>query len=558
MKKVQLAMVVGLVTLVSAQWAMSWKPSGWVYQQYPWAYESGSSTWYWFNPDTQWVYGYPPAEGWRTLSASSLASGWVYYAWPFAYAQNGVAWHWFNDPDVQWVVNMTSGAWSRFGAPTAPAYMQGIRRADSRLVDGKGRIFRHLGVALEDPEVIVRVRQRVLADVVREVVDRFPGINTLRAPLHPMGAEGCAGFAVNPDAYILNYVLPLVAATREAGVRLILSYHAVQDWSPTLLDSEIKPFWERVIAVLDPSADTHVCAELFNEAINPADWPSWRDEFAQPLVDWFNQVAPQLLPLIGSPRWCQHYPAEAATTPVMGNFAYVIHPYPEHGTSIEDWEASFGHIADLAPVVATEWGFEENSPMGQTHLIGGMDYFQGLTAWMDARRLGSVAWLYSSTWEPRMLTNDGESFSAFGAAARDYYQSKAGASEDQVIHEGGWNITKPGSVSHGTVEVLSLDLHAVSDISIEFAGSSSAVNKTLMPGFIRVRFLPDGAEEEIIRQTTLPYGQRNDHNGPTTNGVFRIAVYPPADGQLRVELGHSNWRTHVHECRISMGQFPLH
>jgi hypothetical protein len=553
----RLAVAVGFVALMLAQWAMAWKPSGWVYQQYPWAYDSGSAAWFWFNPDTQWVYGYPPAEGWRRLSASTLASGWVYYAWPFAYAQNGGAWHWFNGTDVQWVVNMSGGAWSRMGVPTVPVYMRGIRRVESRLEDVAGNLFRHLGVAIEDPEVIVLVRQRSLPDVVRDVVERFPGINTIRAPLHPDGTEGCAGFAANPDAYIANYVLPLVAATREANVRLILSYHAVQDWSPALLDSDIKPFWGKVIATLDPH-DTHVCAELFNEAINPADWPSWRDEFAQPLVDWFNRVAPQLFPLISSPRWCQFFPAEAASAPVTGNYGYVIHPYPGHGTTTEDWEAAFGHIADIAPVVATEWGFEESSPMGQAHLIGGMDYYNGLTAWLDARRLGSVAWLYSSSWEPRMLTDDGASFSSFGAAAHDYYQSAAGSSGDTVIHEGGWSITKPGSASHSTVEVLSLDLQDVSEICIDYSGSSSAVNKTLMPGFIRVRFLSDGTEEEIIRQTTLPYGPLNDHNGPTTNGVFRFAVYPPADGQLRVELGHSNWRTHVHECRISMGQFIVH
>ena len=109
----------GLVAAL-VQSAAAFRPSGWVYMNYPWAYESATGDWYWFNtPDTQWVVNMGNSQ-WARLPNSALATGWSYYNWAFAYAQGNAAWHWINEPDVQWVVNMRTAQWSRFGASGAP------------------------------------------------------------------------------------------------------------------------------------------------------------------------------------------------------------------------------------------------------------------------------------------------------------------------------------------------------------------------------------------------------------------------------------------------------
>ena len=93
-----------------------WQPSGWVYFAWPWAYDQATTHWNWFNDgNIQWVYGHPPADGWRLMQASGLAQGWVYFFWPYAYCQGNGAWYYVNEPDVHWVVDMTTGVWRILG-----------------------------------------------------------------------------------------------------------------------------------------------------------------------------------------------------------------------------------------------------------------------------------------------------------------------------------------------------------------------------------------------------------------------------------------------------------
>ena len=107
----------GFRTVVTTgQTGLTWLPDGWVFMEWPWAYEAVLGDWHWFNTaDTQWVFGYPPAAGWSLMASSGLAAGWAFYRWPYAFSQNQNAWYWFNVTDVQWAVNMRTGAWQRFG-----------------------------------------------------------------------------------------------------------------------------------------------------------------------------------------------------------------------------------------------------------------------------------------------------------------------------------------------------------------------------------------------------------------------------------------------------------
>ena len=53
----------GLVVAI-VQSASAWKPAGWVYFDWPWAYDVLTGEWHWFVPsDVQWVHAYPPGNG---------------------------------------------------------------------------------------------------------------------------------------------------------------------------------------------------------------------------------------------------------------------------------------------------------------------------------------------------------------------------------------------------------------------------------------------------------------------------------------------------------------
>ena len=127
--------VAGLaMALAGTAWA--WRPTGWTFANYPWAYDQASGDWHWLNvPDTQWVYGFPPANGWAKIQSSGLGWQWAYYQWPFAYGQAHSAWFYVNEADEQWVINMRTGEWSLFGQQTAPPGMVKIPGGTSEGTD---------------------------------------------------------------------------------------------------------------------------------------------------------------------------------------------------------------------------------------------------------------------------------------------------------------------------------------------------------------------------------------------------------------------------------------
>ncbi len=99
--------------------AMSnWRPSGWVYCDYPWAYDSGSGDWYWFNmSDTKWVVNLADGQ-WMTLAQKLVSGSWFYYSnGGYMYVLGSAAWHWLNATDKQWAYNFRTDTWSLFGEP---------------------------------------------------------------------------------------------------------------------------------------------------------------------------------------------------------------------------------------------------------------------------------------------------------------------------------------------------------------------------------------------------------------------------------------------------------
>ena len=100
-----------------AAWQPIWEPRGWVYFDWPYAYDTASGTWIYFDEkDMQWCFGYAPVNSWAELDASGLAHGWSYHAWPYAYDNEGGAWYYMNEVDTQWCYNLGWSEWSELQA----------------------------------------------------------------------------------------------------------------------------------------------------------------------------------------------------------------------------------------------------------------------------------------------------------------------------------------------------------------------------------------------------------------------------------------------------------
>lgn len=113
-----------LVLWLSIGSAQAYRPNGWAWYQWPYAYDLESGGWTWFSTaNTQWVVGPLPAVNWQKMASSGLASGWTYTAWPYAYDWEQGVWFYLNEADTQWCLNQTTGQWSRFGRALAPPGM---------------------------------------------------------------------------------------------------------------------------------------------------------------------------------------------------------------------------------------------------------------------------------------------------------------------------------------------------------------------------------------------------------------------------------------------------
>ncbi len=108
---------------------IGYRPSGWLWFSWPYAYDNDAGDWYWFHSaNAQLVIGPWPTGNWLRLGNSALANGWTYFNWPYAYDWEGQSWYYMNSGDVQWCVNIRTSQWALFGRlssapPVIPAGM---------------------------------------------------------------------------------------------------------------------------------------------------------------------------------------------------------------------------------------------------------------------------------------------------------------------------------------------------------------------------------------------------------------------------------------------------
>lgn len=112
MKLTRLLAILALALSINA--ASAYMPAGWTYFGWPYAYDTSSQGWYYFNEaDTQWCVDLATGN-WSQLGDSSLPSGWVYWQWPYAYNWSSGKWFYLN-ADTQWCLALPGGTWSRLG-----------------------------------------------------------------------------------------------------------------------------------------------------------------------------------------------------------------------------------------------------------------------------------------------------------------------------------------------------------------------------------------------------------------------------------------------------------
>ncbi len=95
------------------------------------------------------------------------------------------------------------------------------------------------------------------------------------------------------------------------------------------------------------------------------------------------------------------------------NVAYMWHVYGGHDDNKPDlWAKALDDLHTVAPVIATEWGFERET---KSHYKGNPDNFgKPFLSFMESRGMHWTAWCFHNSWGPAMLNSKGSGTTEFG------------------------------------------------------------------------------------------------------------------------------------------------
>jgi cellodextrinase len=178
-------------------------------------------------------------------------------------------------------------------------------------------------------------------------------------------------------------------------------FNYATDWKETV------NFW-KTIAGHFKGNPTVAFYELFNEPTDverPLSWEIWRPMMEQ-LIDEINIVDDGKIYLVAGMNWA-YLLDEVLENPVARrNVAYVTHPYPQKREQPWEpqWEEDFGKVADVYPVVATEFGFVIKGERGEhTPVVGDETYGNAIIDYFDSKGISYTVWCFDPSWSPALL-----------------------------------------------------------------------------------------------------------------------------------------------------------
>jgi hypothetical protein len=311
-----------------------------------------------------------------------------------------------------------------------PAWAQALEvQGNQLLADGKPITLR--GVAVGDP--ILARQGRPLSDYQRIAHDWHA--NVVRISLHPSVWEKL------PHGQVLDTLQSEIGAALANGMYVILDWHTIgwpdgyyepieKDWTddpPDLYNSSFalaKDFWDTVSARF--GSDGRIVFELWNEPVRSKkegdeESPSWDElkpymtELARVVRTHSNNVL-----LATGNEWA--YDLRGIRENPLGgqNIAYCWHIYAGNDDNDEkEWAQHLDNLQTVAPVIVTEWGFQENTTedfKGTAKTFGN----KFVRDFLEGRHLHSTAWCWHPDWTPVMLETDWKTPTPMGQFVMDY------------------------------------------------------------------------------------------------------------------------------------------
>ena len=302
------------------------------------------------------------------------------------------------------------------------------------------------------------------------------GARVVRLPVHPSewgnhfynGTGNCAF----PQVYQqckdrLAVVQQAVAWAGDNGMYSIVDWHVIGSLVTGYFQSSTyrtdqattEDFWRQMATAFKD--DPRVAAyELINEPVtdrngwqvSEAQWIAQRDWFEN-LVDVIRTIDPNKPIICNGLDWAYNLTYVGADPVRRPNIIYGAHPYPVKPLP---WESYFGYVKATYPVLATEFGFQNNgnAVYDESDYTGTGLYRTDLDTYLESKGIGWMVWNYGPTWEPILITDWNYTPSEQGVFYRDRMLAAGGGPQPTVT-------PVPGGAMH------------VSDITMSFQKTGS-------------------------------------------------------------------------------------
>lgn len=309
----------------------------------------------------------------------------------------------------------TSGNPVPFSAPAAEAKAAAalpvVTVQGNRFVDPAGKTVVFRGLALCDPAELAKRGQwgrRYLEEA------RKWNANVVRIPVHP------ADWRRLGEADYLKLLDEAVQWSGELGMYVIIDWHTIGNMltgvyhRPMYITSrdETFRFWY-TIAERYKANSTVAMYELYNEPTNrdgnmgPLPWADYR-QLIEELTSMIQKINPRAIVLVAGFNWAYEL-THIRNEPIRaGNVAYVTHPYPQKRREKweENWQADWGYVAEHYPIVATEFGFMQQSERGaHVPVIGDETYGEAIISFFEQRGISWTPWVFDVQWTPNLLAD---------------------------------------------------------------------------------------------------------------------------------------------------------
>jgi endoglucanase len=145
------------------------------------------------------------------------------------------------------------------------------------------------------------------------------------------------------------------------------------------------------------------------------------------LIDVVRERNPAAIALVAGFDWAYDLRPVAESPIERPGVAYVSHPYPQKTRPpyAAQWDETFGFVAERYPLIATEIGYmPPDAPGAHMPAIDTGNYGSEITHYLAGKGASWVAWCFSPSWTPTLISDWSYTPNAAGTHFRDVMKQR--------------------------------------------------------------------------------------------------------------------------------------